>query len=118
MAAGLDLGQEEDPLATCHHGRDQDGFSAGEEDLGEDSVDGYGVTHTALGSVRDFHGFQDGGGHIHSIDMECHMQVMDGPMRLTVGVTDFHGALICIPMLPLHTCILQYPIWDTGEEAN
>jgi hypothetical protein len=50
--------------------------------------------------------------------MECHMVAMDGPMRLTVGVTDFHGALICIPMLPIHTCILQYLIWDTGDEAN
>ena len=116
MAVGLDLGPEEGLSAICRHGRGQDGFSVGEEGSDEASVDGYGVTHTVLGSVLGFHGFRDGGGHIHSIDMGCHMEVMDGPMRLPVGVTDSHGALICIPMLPIHTCILRCHTWDTGEE--
>jgi len=58
VLVGLGLGLGEDHSVTCHHGRGLDGFSA--------SVDGFGATHIIHGSVLDFHGFQDGGGHTHT----------------------------------------------------
>jgi len=57
---GLDRGLEEARLATCRHGKDQDGFSV----LAGDSEDGCGATLIILGFALGFRGFQDGGGHI------------------------------------------------------
>jgi hypothetical protein len=52
------VGLGEAHSVICRHGRGLDGFSA--------SVDGCGATHIIHGSVLDFHGFQDGGGHTHT----------------------------------------------------
>jgi len=91
---GLDRGLEEARLATCRHGKDQDGFSA--------SADGCGPTHIILGFALGFRGFQDGGGHIRNMDMDYHTRVMDCPTQLTAGATGIHGALI-----PIHTPLIH-----------
>ena len=64
---GQDRGQEEDPSATCRHGKDPAGSSASAEVSEEDG--GGALTHT---SVQDFRGFQDGGGrtqHTHTVSL-------------------------------------------------
>ena len=71
---GQDLGLEEGHSVICRHGRGLDGFSV----LAEDSADGCGATHTVLGFALGFHGFQDGGGHIHNTGIGPRMLVMHG----------------------------------------
>jgi hypothetical protein len=70
----LDRGLEEVLLATCRHGKDQDGYSV----LAEDSVDGCGATLIILGFALGFRGFQDGGGHIHTTGIGLYTLVMHG----------------------------------------
>ena len=72
VVAGLDHGQEEDHSAICHLGKDLDGYLALAEALDED---GGGVPIRMY--VQGFRGFQDGGGPIRSMDMDCHTLVMD-----------------------------------------
>jgi len=86
VVAGLDLGLEEVRLAICHHGRDLDGCLA----LAEDG--GGGATHIILGSAQGFHGFQDGGGRIHYMDMDY--PVTGTHIQLTAGATGAHGTRI------------------------
>ena len=115
---GLDRGLEEVRLAICRHGKGLDGCLASAEDLDEDSADGCGLTRTTLGFALGFHGFQDGGGHIHNMDMDYHTLVMDCPMRLTAGAIGIHGAL-----MPIHTPLInlgtfQRHTWHIGKGAN
>jgi hypothetical protein len=80
VAAGLARGLEEARSVTCRRGRDLDGSSV----LAEDSAD-YGghipiilEPSIILGFVLDFHGFQDGGGHIHTTGIGLRMLVIHG----------------------------------------
>ena len=123
MAAGLDRGLEEVRLATCRLGRDLDGFLALAEDLDAGSADGYGVTRIILGFAPGFRGFQDGGGHIHNMDMDYHTQVTGCPTQLTVGAIGIHGVFMDnlatdIPMRFIRIGSLQRHTWDTGEGVN
>ena len=57
----MDAGPAEDPSATFHHGRGQDGYT----DMGETSdMDISGMADIALIHVLDFLGSPDGGGPI------------------------------------------------------
>jgi hypothetical protein len=70
VAVGLARGLEEARSVTCRRGRDLHGSSV----LAEGSADYGGHIPIILGFALDFHGFQDGGGHIHI----PHMLVMHG----------------------------------------
>ncbi len=95
MAAGLDLGQEEDPSAICRLGRGLDGFSALVEAGAGDSVEA----------------FEDGCGPIHGTGIEA--------ICLTAGgVTGTHGVYTHIAQQHTRTGIPQRRTWDTGEGVN
>ena len=111
---GLDRGLEEAHSAICRHGKDPDGFSV----LAEDSADGCGATRIILGFALGFRGFQDGGGHIRSINMDYHTRVTGCPTRLTAGAIGIHGALMPIHTPLIHLGTFQRHTWDTGEGAN
>jgi len=99
---GLDRGLEEAHLATCRHGKDQDGCLALAEDLA-----GGGATHITLGFALGFRGFQDGGGHTRNTGIGLHTLVMSCPMRLTAGATGIPGTLMPIHTPPIHLGTFQ-----------
>ena len=122
--AGLDLGLEEVRLAICRLGRGLDGCLASAGVLEED---GGGVLIPLY--VQGFHGFRDGGGPIHSMDMDFHMPVMvldmgtDCRMLPMVGTTDILGARmerLLMHILPqlIRSGILQRHTWHIGKGAN